>query len=56
MVKNLPTNAGGMSSISGSVRSSGEWNDDPLQYFCLKNLMERGASQGTVYGVAKSQT
>ena len=56
MVENPPTNAGGMSSISESVRSSGEGNDDPLQCSCLKNLMEIGASQGTVYGAAKSQT
>ena len=28
----------------------------PLQYFCLKNSMERGAWWATVHGVAKSQT
>ena len=31
MVKNLPVNAGDMSSISGSRRSFGEGNDNPLQ-------------------------
>ena len=28
----------------------------PLQYFCLKNPMDRGAWQATVHGVTKSQT
>jgi len=27
----------------GSGRSPGEGNDNPLQYFCLENLMDRGA-------------
>ena len=30
-------NAGGLSSIFVSVRSSGEGNSNPLQYSCLKN-------------------
>ena len=34
----------------------GEENGNPLQYSCLKNLMDRGAWQGTVHGVAKSWT
>ena len=29
---------------------------NPLQYSCLENPMDRGAWQGTVHGVAKSQT
>ena len=33
----------------------GEGNDNPLQYSCLGNPMDRGAWQGTVHGVAKSQ-
>ena len=28
----------------------------PLQYFCLENSMDRGASQATVHGFAKSWT
>ena len=55
-VKNPPDNAGdkrGVSSIPGSSRSSGEGNGNPLQYSCLGNLMDRGAWQATVYGVAK---
>ena len=29
--------------IAGLGRSSGEGNDNPLQYTCLGNLMDRGA-------------
>ena len=31
-------------------------NGNPLQYSCLKNLMDRGAWWLTVHGVAKSWT
>ena len=34
----------------------GEGNGDPLQYSCLENPMNRGASQATAHGVAKSWT
>ena len=34
----------------------GEENGNPLQYFCLENLMDREAWWATVRGVAKSQT
>ena len=43
-------------SIPGSGRFPGGGNGDPLQYSCLKNLMDRGGRQSTVHGVAKSQT
>ena len=46
-------NAGDPGSIPGSGRSPGEGNGNPLQYSCLENPMEGGA---TVHGVAKSQT
>jgi len=36
-------NAGDPSSIPGSGRSPGEGNGNPLQYFYLENLMDRGA-------------
>ena len=39
--------------IPGLGRSSEERNGYPLQYSCLENSMDRGAWQGTVYGVAK---
>jgi len=34
----------------------GGGNGTPLQYSCLKNLMNRRAWWATVHGVAKSQT
>ena len=40
----------------GRGRSPGEGNGKPLQYFCLENPMEGGASWATVHGVAKSWT
>ena len=43
VVKNLPANAGDMGLIPGSGRSPGEGNDNPLQYPCLGNPMDRGA-------------
>ena len=57
VVKNLPANAEDirdMGSIPGSGRSSGGGHGNPLQYSCLGNLMNRGAWQTTVHGVAKS--
>ena len=59
MVKNPPANAGDarqVGSIPGSGRSPGEGNGNPLQYFRLGNLMDRGAWPATVHGVAKRQT
>ena len=32
----------------------GEGNGNPLQYSCLRNLMDRGAWWATVYGVTRS--
>ena len=59
MVKNLPANAEGatdMGSISGSGRSPGEESDNPLQYSCLGNPMNRGAWQAIVHGFTNSWT
>ena len=47
--------AGDMGLISGSGKSPGEGNDNPLQYSCLENSMDRGVWQATVHGVAKSR-
>jgi len=33
-----------------------EGHDNPLQYSCLENTMDRGAWRATVHRVAKSQT
>ena len=41
---------------SGSGRSPGEENGNPLQYSCLENPMGRGASWAIFHGVAESQT
>ena len=43
-------NAGDLGSISGSGRSPGERNGNPLQYSCLENPMDRGAWWATVHG------
>ena len=59
MVKNPPANAGdirGVGSISGSGRSPGGGNGNPLRYSCLENPMDKGAWQSIVHRVAKSQT
>jgi len=45
MVKNPPAHAGEMGSTSGSDRSNGEGNGNPLQYCCLENFMEPGGLQ-----------
>ena len=44
VIKNLPANAEDredVGSIPGSGRSPGEGNDNPLQYSCLENPMDR---------------
>ena len=56
VVKNLPGNTKDPDSIPGSGRSRGEGHDNPLQYPCLKNPMDREAGWAIVHGVAKSQT
>ena len=56
-VKNPPANAGGLRnevSVPGSGRSPGGGHGNLVQYSCLENLMDRGAWQDTVHGVAKS--
>jgi len=45
--------AGDAGSIPGLGKSPGEGNGNPLQYSCLKNLMDRGAWQATVPAIAK---
>ena len=43
-------------SIPGLGRSPGEGNDNPLQYSCLENPMDRGAWWAIIHGDTKSQT
>ena len=59
VVNNPAANAGDTrdtSSISGSGRSPGEGNGNPLQYSCLEDPTDRGAWWATVHGVTKSWT
>ena len=58
VIKNSSANAGDirdLGSISGSGRSLGEGNGNPLQYSCVENSMDRRVWQATVHRVAQSQ-
>ena len=58
VVKNPPANAGATGDaglISGSGRSPGKGNGNPLQYSCQDNLMD-SPWRATVHGVEKSRT
>ena len=46
-------NARDLGLIPGPARSPGEGNGNPLQYSCLENSMDRGASWARVYGVTE---
>ena len=56
MVKNTPAKAGDTSLFSGSKEGSGGGRDNPLQYSCLENSVDKGAWQATVLEVAKNRT
>ena len=49
-----PEDAGDAESIPESGRSPGGGNSNPLQYSCLKNIMDRGAWRATIHGITKS--
>ena len=56
MVNTLPANEEEVKdtgSIPASGRSPGEGNDNPLQYSCLENPMDRAALQSTVHGITE---
>ena len=53
--KETACSTGEVGLIPGLRRTPGEGNGNPRQYFCLGKLMDRGAWQATVHGVAKSQ-
>ena len=55
VVKNPPSNAGGMGSNPGSGRSPGEGNGNPFQYSCLGNPKDRAVWWATFHRVSKSQ-
>ena len=56
MVKNLPEMQDTWVWSLGSGGSPRECNDNPLQYSCLENSMDRGPWRATVFGVTRSQT
>ena len=59
VVKKSPADRGDVrdvGSIPGSRRSPGGEHDNPLQYSCLENSMDRRAYWDIVHRVAKSQT
>ena len=49
-------NAGDPDLIPRSGRFPVEGNDNPRQYSCLENSMDRGTWQATVHRATKSQT
>ena len=59
MVKNPSANAGDIKDtglIPGLGRSPGGGHGNPLQYSCLEDSMDRGASRALAHRLAKSQT
>ena len=57
VVKSPAANAGdirGLDSIPESGLSPGGGHDNPLQYFCLENPMDRGAWWAIVHSVTES--
>ena len=54
--KNLLSNGGYAGWITGPGRSPGEENNNPLQYSCLGNPMDKGAWQTAVHGSQNSWT
>ena len=51
--KESACNAGDPGLISGSRRSPGEGNINPLQYFCLGNPIDMGTWNASVYGITR---
>ena len=47
---------GDLGSVPGWGRFPGGGHGNPLQYFCLENLMDRGAWWAAVYGVSENWT
>jgi len=57
VIRNLPANAEDardVGSIPGSGRSPGGGHDNPLQYSCLENPMDRGAWRATLHRIMES--
>ena len=59
VVKSPPTNAGDRREVGlvpGSGRSPGAGNDNPVQYSCLENQMDRETWWATVHQVTDLDT
>jgi len=59
VIKTLPANvrdAGDQGLTPGSGRSTRAGNDNPLQYSCLENPMDKGAWQATAPASQKRRT
>ena len=59
VVKNSPANARDIrdrASVPGSGRFPGLGHENPPQYSCLENPLDRGAWRAIIHGVTKSQT
>ena len=59
LVKNLPASSGDIKDMGSSPRLGkchGGGHDNPLQYSCLENPMDRRAWRASVHRVVKSQT
>ena len=54
--KESASNVGDLGSIPGLGRSPGGRHGNPLQYFCLENLMDQEAWMALVHRVAESDT
>ena len=54
--KESACNVGDAGLIPESERAPGGGHGNPLQYSCLENPMDRGASWATVHRVAKNHT
>ena len=53
MAKNLPTNAGDVGSVPESGSSPGGGHNNPLQYFCLENPVDRGVGRPRSIGLQR---
>ena len=59
VIKNPLANAGDkrdLGSVTGSGRFPGGRNDNPLQFSCLENPMDKRDLSATVHSVTQSQT
>jgi len=59
VVKNPPSNARDVRDMGFDPwieKIPGKRHDNPLQYSCLRNSMDRGSWQATVHNITKSQT